>query len=131
LRHAARGRVAPLSGGVLKAEQISRFPQSAGGFMAEPTHSGPAELGAPMDYPAHESTFAGFVAMTKIIAIGSAITVIALALYGFGSGGFWLGTILILLMIAATGISIVTKGSIKALVAVGVIGLIFGVLSLS
>ena len=131
MRDAARERVAPLSGVVLNATYHLDFPLPAGGFMAEHTHSGPAELGAPVDYPAHERTFAGFIAMTKIIAIGSAITVIALALYGFGSGGFWLGTLLILLMLAAIGISIVSKGSVKALVAVGVIGVIFGILSLS
>ena len=99
--------------------------------MAEHTHSGPAELGAPMDYPEHQRTFSAFISMTKIIAIGSAITLIALALYGFGSGGFWLGTLLILLMMAAVGLSIATKGSVKPLVVVGVIGVIFGILSLS
>jgi hypothetical protein len=97
--------------------------------MAEHAHSGPAELGAPMDYAEHQRTFAGFVTLTKITILAAAITLIALALYGFGAGGFWFGSILVLLMIVGAAISIVAKGSIKPLVAVLIVGVIFFVLS--
>jgi len=99
--------------------------------MAEHTHSGPAELGAPMDYREHERTFAGFVALAKITILASAITLIALALYGFGSGGFWLGTLLIVLMLIASAMSLMGKGTVKPLLVVVAIGVIFAILSLS
>jgi hypothetical protein len=99
--------------------------------MAEHTHAGPAELGAPMDYDAHRRTFAGFVALTKITILASIIILIALALYGFGSGGFWLGTVLIILMMIATGLSVVGSGTAKPLIGVLVIGVVFAALSLS
>ena len=98
--------------------------------MAEHTHSGTAELGAPMDYSQHERTYAGFIAFSKITVLSGIITMIALALYGFGSGGFWLGTILILLMMVAATISIVAKGSIKPLVAVTILGFLMMAVSL-
>jgi hypothetical protein len=98
--------------------------------MAEETHAGPAELGASMDYTAHRRTFEGFVALTKITVASSVITLIALALFGFGQGGFWLGTVLLILMMIAAALSMMFKGSLKPLVAVGVIGVIFAALSL-
>jgi hypothetical protein len=98
--------------------------------MAEHAHSGPVELGAPMDYAAHRSTFAGFVAFTKITSLACIAILQALALFGLAANGFWLGVLLILMMFVATAIGIVSKGSIKALVAVVVIGFIFMALTL-
>ena len=92
--------------------------------MAEHTHSGPAELGAPMDYAEHERTYALFLGVTKIVILGSIVTLLALALYGFGSGGFWLGSLLILLMFLATAIGLFAGGSAKPLFVVTIIGFI-------
>lgn len=99
--------------------------------MAEHMPSTPAEVGAPMDYEEHRRTFAGFVALVKIGVLMGAITMIALALYGFGSGGFWLGTLLIILMLLAGGLSFAGKGTIRPLVVVAAIGVVFAALSLS
>jgi hypothetical protein len=100
--------------------------------MAEHAPAGPTELGAPMDYAEHERTFNRFVALTKVTVLGSIITMIALALYGFGRGGFWLGTLLIIMMMIAAAIDLGGgRGSVKALVGVAIVGLIFGALSLS
>ena len=99
--------------------------------MAEHTHAGPAELGAPMDYDEHRRTFAGFVTFTKITLLSTIIILIALALYGFGSGGFWLGTVLIIMMMIATALSLIGSGTLKPLITVAVLGVIFAVISLS
>ena len=99
--------------------------------MAEHLPAGPAEVGAPMDYAAHERIFEGFVAMIKIGIFASIATVLALVLFGFGRGGFWLGALLLLMMAIATTISIVTKGNIKPLIFVNVIGALFLALSVS
>ncbi len=98
--------------------------------MAEHLPSGPAELGAPMDYAEHERTFAGFVALTKIGVLASVITLVALAIFSFGgSWGFWLGTLLLILMMLATAISIVAKGTVRPLVGVAVLGVLLMALS--
>jgi hypothetical protein len=99
--------------------------------MAEHTHSGPAELGAPMDYAEHERTFAGFVALTKILILATINVLIALTLFAFGAGGFWLGVLLIALMTIGSVISLVTKGSVKPLVVVTIIGVMLFVLSVA
>jgi hypothetical protein len=98
--------------------------------MAEHVHSGPAELGAPMDYPEHRRTFAGFVSLTKITTLATIATVQALALFGLAANGFWLGVLLLILMMVATAISIVSKGSIASLVVVVVLGFLFMALTL-
>ena len=69
--------------------------------------------------------------MLKIAILASIDTVLALVLFGFGRGGFWLGTLLLLLMAIATAIAIVDKGNVKALVVVTVIGALFLALSVS
>ena len=99
--------------------------------MAEHPPSGPVELGAPMDYAEHERTFARFVALTKITVLASVVTLIALAIYGFGGGGaFWLGTLLLVLMLIATAIGVATNGNAKPLTVVAVIGVILMAISL-
>jgi hypothetical protein len=84
-----------------------------------------------MDYEAHRRTYTGFLALARVTVLSTVITMIALALYGFGSGGFWLGTILLLLMFIAVALAGVFKGSIKPLVVVTVVGVIFAAISLS
>jgi hypothetical protein len=98
--------------------------------MAEHVHSGPAEVGAPMDYPEHRRTFAGFVSLTKITTLASIATVQALALFGLAANGFWLGVLLLILMMVASAISLVSKGSIAPLVVVVVLGFLFMALTL-
>jgi hypothetical protein len=100
--------------------------------MAEHTSSGSAELGAPMDYPEHERTYDGFVSLTKITVLATVITMVALAIFSFGgSWGFWLGTLLLILMMIATVIGIVAKGTLRPLIAVAVLGVVLMALSVS
>ena len=124
--NAARRHVAQFSGPVLKP--LTSPPAALGDIMAEHTHSGPVELGAPMDYAAHRRTFAGFVSLTKITVLATIAILQSLTLFGLAGHGFWLGVLLILLMFIATGIGLFTKGSIKALVGVVIIGFVFMVL---
>lgn len=98
--------------------------------MAEHTPTGPAELGAPMDYREHERTFAGFVALTKISILATIAVLQSLALFGLARNGFWLGVLLLVLATIGTVIGMVAKGSVKALVGVVVIGFLFMALSL-
>ena len=98
--------------------------------MAEHTPSGPAEIGAPMDYAEHERTFAGFVALTKISILATVATMQALALFGLANNGFWLGVLQIVLMTVATVVGVITKGSVKAFLGVVIIGFIFMALTL-
>ena len=98
--------------------------------MAEHTHSGPAELGAPMDYAEHERTFRGFVALTKIGILATIDTLLALALFAYGGGaGFWLGVLLLLLMTVGLVIGLVAKGTVKPLVIVTIIGFVLFAMS--
>ena len=98
--------------------------------MAEHTHSGPAELGAPMDYAEHERTFRGFVALTKIAILATIDTVLALALFAYGGGaGFWLGILLLLLMTVGVVIALMAKGALKPLLIVTIIGFVLFALS--
>ncbi len=98
--------------------------------MAEHTPSGPVEMGAPMDYAEHDRTYAGFVSLTKISLLATVATLQALALFGLANNGFWLGVLQILLITAASIIGFVTKGSIKALVGVVIIGFLLMALAL-
>lgn len=99
--------------------------------MAEHYHSGPAELGAPMDYAAHERTYAAFISMTQISVLTAIDAVLALVLFGFGRGGFWLGALLLVLTAIAATIAIAGKGSLKPLAVVTVIGVLFLALSVT
>lgn len=98
--------------------------------MAEHTPSGPVELGAPMDYAEHERTFEGFVSLTKITTLACIAILQALTLFGIANNGFWLGVIMIVLMLVATAVGLISKGSIKALVGVIVLGFVFMALTL-
>jgi hypothetical protein len=98
--------------------------------MAEHTHSGPVELGAPMDYAEHSRTYAGFVGLTKITLLATVATLQALALFGLASNGFWLGVLMIVLMGAGCVAGVIGKGSAKALVGVVIIGFVLMALAL-
>ena len=98
--------------------------------MAEHTHSGLAEVGAPMDYGEHNRTFAGFVRLTQVTVLAAIAILQALTLFGIASTGFWLGALLLVLILAAAVISFATKGSIKALAGVVIIGFLFMALTL-
>ena len=83
--------------------------------MAEHTHSGPAELGAPMDYAEHEQTFASFVSLTKITTLACVAILQALrSLRHSANGGFWLGVLLIVLMMVAAAIGLMLQGQRQA-----------------
>jgi hypothetical protein len=98
--------------------------------MAEHAHSGPVELGAPMDYVEHRRTFASFVSLTKITTLATIAILQALALFGLANNGFWLGVLLIVLMMIASAIGLASKGSVSALVGVVVLGFLFMALTL-
>lgn len=92
--------------------------------MAEQTPSEPVELGAPMDYAEHNRTYDGFIILTKIGTLATIAILQALTLYGLAANGFWAGTLLLVLMLIGTVIGMLTKGSVKALVGVIIIGFI-------
>ena len=101
--------------------------------MAEHTHSGSAELGAPTDYREHDSTYERFLTLTKLTIIGTINIMVALVLFAFGSAGtgFWLGMLLLLMTLATAGFGLVGSGSVKPSVAVFIIGVLFVVLSVA
>lgn len=57
-------------------------------------HSGPVEVGAPMDYPAHEKTYNFFILAAKYGSIIIAALLIAMAVGFFSSAGFVFATLL-------------------------------------
>lgn len=65
-------------------------------------HSGPVELGAPMDYREHEKTYSLFLAGAKYGSIIIVALLIAMAAGFFGHAGL-LGGIAIFLILAILG----------------------------
>ena len=57
-------------------------------------HSGPVEVGAPMDYPAHEKTYNFFISAAKYGSIIIAALLVAMAVGFFSSAGFIFATLL-------------------------------------
>lgn len=98
--------------------------------MAEQTPSGPVELGAEMDYAEHDRTFGGFVALTKITVLATIAILQALLLFGIAANGFWLGVLMIVLMMVAATIGVIAKGSVNALIGVVIIGFVLMALTL-
>ena len=84
-----------------------------------------------MDYPEHERTFNGFVMLAKLAVLASIDVLIALALFAFGNGGFWLGVLTIILMMAGLGAGIAMRGSTRPLIGVTVVAALFFVLSVA
>lgn len=68
--------------------------------MAEHNNTAPAELGAPMDYPEHEKTYAGFSILVKWSTITLIALLIAMA-FGFFVGGFISAAIVFVLVCVA------------------------------
>ncbi len=98
--------------------------------MAEHSPSGPVQVGASMDYPEHERTYGGFVALTKVGTAATIAILQALVLFGLANNAFWLGVLMIVLTTIASIIGVVAKGDIKALVGVIVIGFVLMALTL-
>ena len=69
--------------------------------MAEQKH-GPVEIGAAMDYQAHEKTYNGFLALTKYGTMACVILMLAMAV-GFFMGGGFLGGLLVFVVLNVAG----------------------------
>lgn len=67
--------------------------------MAE-DNSGPVEMGAEMDYPEHEKTYAMFLALTKYGTLGCVVLLIGMAVGFFTAAGFITATIVTILLLA-------------------------------
>ena len=98
--------------------------------MAEHMPAAPAELGAPMDYQEHERTFRSFVSLTKISILAGIATLQSLTLFGLASNGFWAGMLMLLLTTVASVVAFITKGSLKALIGVVLVGFVLMALML-
>ena len=70
--------------------------------MADHSPTGPIETGAKMDYPEHNKTYAGFLALTKYITLFCVALLIAMAFGFFNSAGFFSASVL-LIAICAVG----------------------------
>lgn len=68
--------------------------------MADHSPTGPVETGAQMDYPEHEKTYAGFIALAKYGSLFCAGLLLAMAFGFFTSAGFFSSTILLILVCA-------------------------------
>lgn len=68
--------------------------------MAEHLPTGPAEVGAEMDYAEHEKTYSMFLALAKYGTIICAALLIAMAFGFFTPAGFFSATILFVLISA-------------------------------
>lgn len=71
--------------------------------MADHHETGPAELGAEMDYAEHERTYAGFLTATKWAIIICVALLVAMAFSFFTTAGWISGIILFLLLLAVGG----------------------------
>jgi hypothetical protein len=68
--------------------------------MADHSPTGPVETGAQMDYPEHERTYAGFIALAKYGSLFCVGLLLAMAFGFFTSAGFFSSTILLILVCA-------------------------------
>ncbi|GAC1044349.1 aa3-type cytochrome c oxidase subunit IV [Rhizobium sp. No.120] len=66
-------------------------------------HTGPAEVGAPMDYKEHEKTYNLFISGAKVGSAIVAALLIAMAAGFFGHAGF-LGGVLIFIVLTIASI---------------------------
>jgi len=83
-----------------------------------------------MDYAAHRSTFAGFVALTKISVLASIAVLQSLALFGLANNAFWWGVLMIVLMMITSAIGLISKGNVKPLIGVVILGFLLMALTL-
>ena len=61
-------------------------------------HSGPVEMGAPMDYPEHEKTYNLFIAGAKYGTLFCVALMIAMAAGFFTSAGFFSALVLFIIL---------------------------------
>ncbi|WP_314086492.1 aa3-type cytochrome c oxidase subunit IV [Shinella sp. M31] len=61
-------------------------------------HSGPVEMGAPMDYPEHEKTYNLFIAGAKYGTLFCVTLLIAMAAGFFTSAGFFSALLLLIIL---------------------------------
>jgi hypothetical protein len=61
-------------------------------------HSGPVEMGAPMDYPEHEKTYNFFIAAAKYGTLFCVALLVAMAAGFFTSAGFFSGFLLLIIL---------------------------------
>ncbi len=61
-------------------------------------HSGPVEMGAPMDYPEHEKTYNLFIAGAKYGTLFCVALMIAMAAGFFTSAGFFSALLLLIIL---------------------------------
>lgn len=61
-------------------------------------HSGPVEMGAPMDYPEHEKTYDFFIAAAKYGTMFCVVLLIAMAAAFFTSAGFFSALLLFIIL---------------------------------
>ena len=66
-------------------------------------HSGPVEMGAPMDYPEHEKTYNFFIGAAKYGTLFCVALLIAMAAGFFTSAGFF-SSLLLLILINVLGV---------------------------
>ncbi len=66
-------------------------------------HTGPAEVGAAMDYPEHEKTYNGFLNVAKYGTVVIVALLVAMAA-GFFTAGGWVGGVFTFIILAAAGI---------------------------
>jgi hypothetical protein len=66
-------------------------------------HTGPAEVGAPMDYKEHEKTYNLFISSAKVGSAIVAALLIAMAAGFFGHAGF-LGGVLIFIVLTIASV---------------------------
>ena len=66
-------------------------------------HSGPVEMGAPMDYPEHEKTYDLFIAGAKYGTLFCVALLVAMAAGFFTSAGFF-SSLLLLILINVLGV---------------------------
>ncbi len=71
--------------------------------MADHTPTGPLEMGARMDYPEHEKTYAMFIELAKFGTLFCCALMIAMAFGFFTSAGFFSGLILFILICGVGG----------------------------
>ena len=61
-------------------------------------HSGPVEMGAPMDYPEHEKTYHFFIAAAKYGTLFCVTLLIAMAAGFFTGAGFFSALLLLIIL---------------------------------
>lgn len=64
--------------------------------------NGPVEVGAAMDYVAHEKTYNGFLALTKFGTLACVVLMLAMAV-GFFMGGGFFGGLLVFIILNVAG----------------------------